>query len=397
MPIPDGMRLTKAGLILLAKAMTGKELKFTKGYTGDGILPDGMDILEMTDLISPKRELPILSMEITPKAGTALLVFEMTNAALEQGFFLREYGIFAADPDTEEEILYAYRNVGDNASYLPGAQGPDIVSYTLSISVVIDQAENVIAQIIPSDNYVTHTYLDTKINSLFGPSDAINYFWTHKTGDYQKLRPASLQKVKEALLGKYDPDNLSSRMEIVENAIMQMLLTMEGINLYPDYMNFILEDFNDTSQLDMSHVKVTSIVTADDSIDVNDVMGLLPYSCYTLSDGLTSEQVQIKSTARESGINRVIFTEPVKGSYIVDNTELYRTSAIIANGQAGLGSGSDGSASVKGTVWTANITWRGYSDAQVVELDLSPKISETSNYEMSSGISITSDGFFQLG
>ena len=102
----EGMRITKAGRNLLAKALTGKELHFTRAFAGDGVLTSEI-ISDMTALISPKRELPIQSIEIPEGVGVCEIILEMNNADLSNGFFLREYGLFAQDPDTEEEILYS--------------------------------------------------------------------------------------------------------------------------------------------------------------------------------------------------------------------------------------------------------------------------------------------------
>ena len=383
----DGMRITYAGRNLLAKAITGKALNFTRAFAGDGTLTT-QNVNEMTELISPKRELPIQSIEIPDGIGVAEIILEMNNADLRQGFFLREYGLFAEDPDSHEEILYSYRNVGNEASYLPGSNGADTVQYTLSLMTIIDQAENVTAQISSNNSYVTNSRLEARVASLFEDMNDIDYFWTFTNGDVQKLRPASLQSVKDLIVGNYDFQNLNSRVEILEDAISQMLLTMEDVDMYPDYMNFIVENFNNTNQIDTFKTRVTGIITGDDSLDVEEINGLLPLSWYMISDGVSSELVQIKSINRENGLNRVILMDDVKNSYKVATTQLYRTSALLKAGYA------QGSQVMKCFSWEPAITWRGRNGNENYEVAATVNASNYDLFTFTGQTNFTTTGYF---
>lgn len=386
----QGMRLTYAGRNLLAKALTGKKLNFTRGYAGDGELTTE-NISELTGLISPKRELPIQSIEIPEGVGVAEVILEMNNAELSNGFFLREYGLFAQDPDTEEEVLYSYRNAGNEASYLPGSNGADTVQFTLSLMTIIDQAENVTATIASNNSYVTNSRLESRMSSLFEEPDTINYFWTHKTGDVQKLRPATVQTVKDLIVGNYDFQNLNSRLEIIEDAMSQVLLKMEDADMYPDYMNFIVENFNNTNQIDTLKTRVTGIVTGDDSIDVESARDLLPLSWYMISDGVNSELVQIKSINRENGTNRVILMNDVENSYRLATTQLYRTSALIKSGYA------TGSGTVRVTNWTPYINWQGRNGNEAFSVNAEATTANFMNFDFSGDTNFTSSGYFCIG
>ena len=89
-----GTILTNAGRNLLVKALTGKKLLFTKAAVGNGELGT-RDAKTLTELISYKRDLPMRSIDTTGALGTIEVVLEMTNKDLLQGFFLKEYGLFA--------------------------------------------------------------------------------------------------------------------------------------------------------------------------------------------------------------------------------------------------------------------------------------------------------------
>lgn len=152
-----GMELTNAGRNLLAKALSGKTLKFTKGVAGDGYLPENQEISELTNVISPHRDMQIEDINIPPYIGTAKISVVMSNKELVQGFFFREIGLFAEDPDTGNEVLYGYCNSGNTADYMPGQDGPDAVYYRFDLTVVVDQAKEVTA--IFSDNPLSVTYV----------------------------------------------------------------------------------------------------------------------------------------------------------------------------------------------------------------------------------------------
>ena len=155
----------------------------------------------------PVQDLPIASCTVTG-VGTATIQAVMTNQGLTMGFFVREIGLFATDPDSGAETLYGYCNAGDEADYMPGQNGPDAVQYLFSLVTVIDQAQNVKAEISSGLVFVTHPELSARINDLFAASAPIFEFWTRTQGDDKKLRPASLDEVKLSILGTHDIENL---------------------------------------------------------------------------------------------------------------------------------------------------------------------------------------------
>ena len=73
------MTLTTNGRNLLAKALTGKTLQFTRAFVGNG--STSKQHSAMTALVSPKMELPIQSLR-TSSTGTAEVVLELINQIL---------------------------------------------------------------------------------------------------------------------------------------------------------------------------------------------------------------------------------------------------------------------------------------------------------------------------
>jgi len=150
-----GTILTQKGRNLLAKAQTGATLAFTKIKLGDGLWSSNTDPTQLNDLVSPKLNLPIQDIRVVGD-GTVRLRFILTNTGLSQGFFMREIGIYAQDPDLGE-ILYAVAYAGDRADFIP-SDGVTKVENVVDIYTVIANAQNVTAVI--SDTVVLATKRD---------------------------------------------------------------------------------------------------------------------------------------------------------------------------------------------------------------------------------------------
>jgi phage-related tail fiber protein len=150
-----GTILTTAGRNLLAKALTGAKLEFTKVQLGDGVWDESVNPESLTALVSPKLDLPINDLEITGD-GTVRLRVLLTNTGLTEGFFTRELGIFAKDPDTGEEVLYSVA-YAENPDYIP-SDGVTKVENVFDVYTVIANAQSVTAVI--SDTVILATKQD---------------------------------------------------------------------------------------------------------------------------------------------------------------------------------------------------------------------------------------------
>ncbi len=162
----NGMQITNAGRNVIAKAITGKVLKFTRGVAGTGFLPEGQDVNELENLIAPFREMQIAEVEMTSHTGTAKVLLVLSNKELQTGFFLREIGLFAEDPDTGQEILYGYSNAGNTADFMPASDGPDPVYYRFNLTVIVDQAKEVTAIFSDDPLAVTHSQMDSRLDTV---------------------------------------------------------------------------------------------------------------------------------------------------------------------------------------------------------------------------------------
>ena len=130
--------------MLQNKVQAGTALSFTKVKIGDGQLGSGQSLEALTDLISPKKTLDISAVAVIGD-GTSRVRAVVTNTGLAAGFFVREIGLFATDPD-DGEILYCVANAGNECDYLPTPTSV-AVEQTLDILTAIGNATNVTAVI----------------------------------------------------------------------------------------------------------------------------------------------------------------------------------------------------------------------------------------------------------
>jgi opacity protein-like surface antigen len=151
------MVLTNHGLALQNKAQTGIELHFTRVAIGDGIVSG--NLIDLTELGSEKKSLSINLLET--EGGLATLRVAFSNFGLTEGFYVREFGVFAQDPDIGE-ILYSVANAGAQADFLP-PEGSNVVEEIFDVITVISNATNVTAEINESMTYVTQQQLNTDI------------------------------------------------------------------------------------------------------------------------------------------------------------------------------------------------------------------------------------------
>lgn len=155
-----GLIQTNKGRNLQAKAEAGAQLKFTRMGVGDGQL-GGQSIPSLNKLIHETMSLPITRLKPQLPAQ-AIVGAVLSNQDVTTGFFFRELGIFAQDPD-EGEILYAYGNSGSGAEYIPPKGTADIIEKTIDMIVTFGQAQNVSAVINSSLIFATPEDVETAL------------------------------------------------------------------------------------------------------------------------------------------------------------------------------------------------------------------------------------------
>lgn len=147
MPNWDGLVLTKKGQLLQAKVGTGVVLALTKMKLGSGVLPKGTSLEDLTDLVTPEQNVGIAAKEVLTDQKMCKISATITNVGLSAGYYVRELGVFANDPD-DGEILYAVTS--DSApDYLPPRGGSTAVSQEFAVYISASNASDVKVSIDP--------------------------------------------------------------------------------------------------------------------------------------------------------------------------------------------------------------------------------------------------------
>lgn len=168
MSVFGGLIFTNRGRNLQAKAQAGAQLTFTRIAVGDGNL-GGVSIADLTALIHEVKSLGIGRLR-TLADGKALVGTVLSNQDLITGFYWRELGVFAQDPDLGE-VLYCYGNAGANAEYIPAGGGPDVVEKNIDVITIVGNAASVTATIDESLIFATQadlTALQQDLDALAG-------------------------------------------------------------------------------------------------------------------------------------------------------------------------------------------------------------------------------------
>ena len=161
MPNWNGLIITKKGRDLQAKVEAGKTaLNLTKIKIGAGTVPPNKQLEDLTDLVAPKQNVGIALKEVLAD-GQCRISATITNNGVNQGFYVKELGVFAQDPNVGE-ILYAVTN--DSApDYLPAQGGATVVSQEFAIHIAIGNASNITVKIDPT-SLATMGYVKSSIS-----------------------------------------------------------------------------------------------------------------------------------------------------------------------------------------------------------------------------------------
>jgi len=157
-----GLILTNRGRALQAKAQAGAQLQFTKVRVGDGQL-GSQSIPDLTNMINTIKTLDISKLKALTD-GKAVIGCVLSNSGLTAGFYWRELGVFAQDPDLGE-ILYCYGNAGAQAEYIPADGGADLIEKKIDVITLVGSATSVTATIEQSIIYASAQDLEEHIDN----------------------------------------------------------------------------------------------------------------------------------------------------------------------------------------------------------------------------------------
>ena len=165
--------ITNLGHALLGKVLAGKSgIHFTSASVGDGVISEGKSPEELTELVHEIKAGDISGVD-NPGSGEVRVSIQVSSLGVSVGFFVKEIGIFATDPDLGE-ILYAYVGMPDKPQWIR-PEGASINTLAIfDVYVAVSRAAEVTAQICPSamvhisDFESYKTYVETQLSNKMG-------------------------------------------------------------------------------------------------------------------------------------------------------------------------------------------------------------------------------------
>ena len=394
-----GTKLTYQGLQALARANIGEHLNFTRVVMGDGKVSVDQDLRQLTGLVNPIMTLPIKDVKVTGK-GTSVIETQLKNINIVTGFFSREVGIFATIGD-DVEILYAVRNTGDDSEYIPGGGGSEVWDIIYDVVTVIDQAQNVTANINGDIAYVTrldfYEHRDSEnphpnmlqIGSTV--TDCTNVFVNQ--GNQRLLNQMTMDDFRTKVLGAQASTipALSGRVTQLEREQVNISLALVAQQIYPDYNMLLSEDFVVPDKIDTFVCNVLSVVAGDNGIDVETLYAIVPGAWYTISDGVNSEYFQVRSCIKNGSVFRILANTNLTNTYKIEETLILRSTAKIAAGVV------YGSGDKKGFNWSPSLVWQGVNANVASTIKLETVQEKSDEFEIDGDIAFTSGGLATLG
>ncbi|MDL2280310.1 phage tail protein [Selenomonadales bacterium OttesenSCG-928-I06] len=221
--------LTTAGKTLQAKVELGETLVLTKMKVGDGELPAGSVLEDLTDLISFKKDVGIINKKIV-RDGVCEITSRFDNSDVTEGFYMRELGLYAEDPD-DGEILYIIMTAS-NADYIPPLEVGSPQTQTFKLNIGISSAEQVDIVID-----TTGAYTKEETNDLFlKKTAAANTYITKIDADVRYLTAATANSTFltiESARETYLTANIAANTYLtIENAEDEYLTKTEAASTY---------------------------------------------------------------------------------------------------------------------------------------------------------------------
>lgn len=166
--------LTKKGIALLAKTQAGQTgVKLTKAAAGCGTYEEGGSLVEREALKDQRQVFPLDKLSVQ-NSTTVSIRFTITNEQasgnLQEGYYVKEVGIFAEDPD-EGEILYAIATtVTDQWDYMPAYNS--LLPTYISVEFYVEVSNAASVTIVCNGRFITAEEMEEELEKLKADAEA---------------------------------------------------------------------------------------------------------------------------------------------------------------------------------------------------------------------------------
>jgi hypothetical protein len=158
-------RLTEEGISMVVAALNGDSITFTRAVIGN-TATEPAHPEQLSDVVSPMVTASFTAITEGENFVTLAAVFD--NLEVETGAYASELGLYAKD-ENDNEHLYAYTYVGENADYIPAHDSGRTVQIQMTIVVAIGDAEDVSAVLIDAAAYATREEFEDHIHDYENP------------------------------------------------------------------------------------------------------------------------------------------------------------------------------------------------------------------------------------
>ncbi|MCI9388386.1 MAG: hypothetical protein HFH54_01715 [Lachnospiraceae bacterium] len=172
--------LTRKGIGLLAKTQAGLTgIGFTKAVAGSGSYADDELLTDKTALKDQRQEFPIDKLSVI-NSTTVSIKFTITNEQatgnLQEGYYVKEVGLYATDPD-EGEILYAIATTVEGQwDYMPAFNS--LMPTYISVEFYAEVSNSANVTIVCNGRFITAEEVEEELAKLRKESEA----------EHQKMR-----------------------------------------------------------------------------------------------------------------------------------------------------------------------------------------------------------------
>ena len=161
--IPTAAQLKAVENVLSAQTVRPLGIQVTLG---------SRTVAALTALIESKLSLDIAETPKRSGTGRWNVTAVYNNSMIQTGFYFREWGIFAQDPDTQGEVLVFYANSGDSADFIPAFDGTgsttaSYIEERLICAVAVGNAA--VTAVLSSEQYASYDDLQDHVADADNP------------------------------------------------------------------------------------------------------------------------------------------------------------------------------------------------------------------------------------
>lgn len=264
-------RITNSGIEIEYKAQSTGTINFTKFVLGDGYYTGA--IRELTNVVNPVMNATITRLNVQTSATNKKVAigFNIDTSQITTGFYLREIGLFAEDPDTGNDVLVFYGNAGETADYISSSSSSTISEKLIDLNIYIDDVDTITATMDTSMVYVNKPEFDSFKNStnetLVNKVDKVQGKGL-STNDYDNTEKALVATIVDKANKKITWTTTLDTVWQGTNAPYTKTITLEGMQAtYIPVVDIIYSNSNATAITELEEFsKINKVVSNDGNI-----------------------------------------------------------------------------------------------------------------------------------